>query len=77
MIERLTADALCEPPGYAHVAAASTTVYVVASEQGPLAEVWEVVRASAFAGCASTLLGVSVLRYEGQLVEVEAVAVVA
>jgi enamine deaminase RidA (YjgF/YER057c/UK114 family) len=53
-----------------------TTVYVVASDRRPLAEVWEVVRASTFAGCASTLLGVSALGYEGQLVEIEAVAVV-
>ena len=52
-----------------------TTVYVVADEPGPLAEVWEVVRASPLAGAPSTLLGVSALGYPGQLVEIEAVAV--
>jgi enamine deaminase RidA (YjgF/YER057c/UK114 family) len=51
-----------------------TTVYVVASDRAPLGEVWQVVRASPFAGAASTLLGVSALGYPGQLVEVEAIA---
>jgi enamine deaminase RidA (YjgF/YER057c/UK114 family) len=53
-----------------------TTVYVV-GDRAALGEVWEVVRASAFAGAASTLLGVSALGYEGQLVEIEAVAALA
>lgn len=55
---------------------AKTTVYVVAGHgRGPLAEVWEVVRSSPLAGAPSTLLGVAALGYEGQLVEIEAVAV--
>ena len=57
---------------------AKTTVYVVADHgRGPLAEVWEVVRSSPLAGAPSTLLGVSTLGYEGQLVEIEAVAALA
>ena len=51
-----------------------TVVYVVAERREQLVEVWEVVRASPFAGAASTLLGVTYLGYEGQLVEIEAVA---
>jgi enamine deaminase RidA (YjgF/YER057c/UK114 family) len=53
-----------------------TTVYVVADEPAPLSVVWEVVRASPLAGAPSTLLGVSSLGYAGQLVEIEAIAVV-
>ena len=52
-----------------------TTVYVVAAERADLAIVWRVVQASSFAAAASTLLGVSLLGYEGQLVEIEAIAV--
>jgi enamine deaminase RidA (YjgF/YER057c/UK114 family) len=54
-----------------------TTVFVVAAEPAPLADVWEVVRDSALAGAPSTLLGVAALGYTGQLVEIEAIAVVA
>jgi enamine deaminase RidA (YjgF/YER057c/UK114 family) len=54
-----------------------TTVYVVtAGARAPLPAVWEVVRASPLAGTPSTLLGVSALGYDGQLVEIEAVAVI-
>ncbi len=55
---------------------AKTTVYVVASESAPLSAVWEVVRHSPLAGAPSTLLGVSALGYESQLVEIEAIAVI-
>jgi enamine deaminase RidA (YjgF/YER057c/UK114 family) len=56
---------------------AKTTVYVVTPHgRGPLGEVWEVVRSSPLAGAPSTLLGVSTLGYEGQLVEIDAIAVV-
>jgi enamine deaminase RidA (YjgF/YER057c/UK114 family) len=53
-----------------------TTVYVASSEQPELVRAWEVV-AAAFAPARppSTLLGVSVLGYTGQLVEIEAIAV--
>ncbi|GAA1384305.1 RidA family protein [Kitasatospora putterlickiae] len=54
-----------------------TTVYVVSSRQADLVAVWDVYRE--YLGehdVPSTLLGVSVLGYHDQLVEVEAVAVV-
>ena len=52
-----------------------TVIYVAGERREGLHAVWEVVRASAFQGAASTLLGVSFLGYAGQLVEIEAVAV--
>ncbi len=52
-----------------------TTVYVVATERADLSLVWTVVQESVFAAAASTLLGVSLLGYKGQLVEIEAIAV--
>jgi enamine deaminase RidA (YjgF/YER057c/UK114 family) len=55
---------------------AKTTVYVASSWRADLLTAWRVVR-DAFGGhdAPSTLLGVAVLGYPGQLVEVEAVAV--
>jgi len=52
-----------------------TTVYVASSDQRDLLRVWQVVH-DAFSphDPPSTLLGVSVLGYAGQLVEIEAVA---
>lgn len=50
-----------------------TTVYVVSEDRSDLADVWRVVQESPIAVAASTLLGVSLLGYEGQLVEIEAV----
>ena len=52
-----------------------TTVYVVSEDRRDLADVWGVVQESPVAPAASTLPGVSVLGYEGQLVEIEAIAV--
>jgi enamine deaminase RidA (YjgF/YER057c/UK114 family) len=52
------------------------TVYVVAADNEPLVRAWDVVRESPLAGAPSTLLGVSALGYRGQLVEIEAVAIV-
>jgi enamine deaminase RidA (YjgF/YER057c/UK114 family) len=49
------------------------TVYVVADERADLGSVWVAVRQSSVAGAASTLLGVSMLAIEGQLVEIEAI----
>jgi enamine deaminase RidA (YjgF/YER057c/UK114 family) len=50
-----------------------TTIYVVAQERGDLVRVWDV--ASEQLGRApSTLLGVSLLGYPDQLVEIEAIA---
>lgn len=51
-----------------------TTVYVVAKDRADLTAVWRVVQESEVAAAASTLLGVSLLGYEGQLVEIEAIA---
>ena len=52
-----------------------TTVFVVAQQRADLARVWNVVRAR-LGRAPSTLLGVSILGYPGQLVEIEAIAVV-
>jgi enamine deaminase RidA (YjgF/YER057c/UK114 family) len=55
-----------------------TTVYVATADRRDLLEVWQVVHAAFGSHDApSTLLGVSVLGYEGQLVEIEAVALAA
>jgi enamine deaminase RidA (YjgF/YER057c/UK114 family) len=52
-----------------------TTVYVASADRAELVRVWGVVeRAFAPARPPSTLLGVAALGYEGQLVEIEAVA---
>ena len=63
------------PPGRHGGDVLKTTVYVVTSSQEDLVEVWAVVK-SAFEPFdpPSTLLGVTVLGYTGQLVEIEAVA---
>jgi len=56
----------------------NTTVYVVAEQPSDLVAVWDVVTASGLAKGphSSTLLGVSMLGYSGQLVEIVAVAVI-
>ena len=54
-----------------------STVYVSSTDRAQLVRVWSVVEeAFAPAGPPSTLLGVAALGYEGQLVEIEAVALV-
>jgi enamine deaminase RidA (YjgF/YER057c/UK114 family) len=50
-----------------------TTIYVAANERSELVRVWEVVAAE-LGRAPSTLLGVSLLGYPGQLVEIEAIA---
>ena len=65
-----------EAAGAAPSDVVKTTVYVVADEQKALVRVWDAVRASEFVAAPSTLLGVAMLGYSGQLVEIEAVAVV-
>ena len=52
-----------------------TTIYVVATERADLARVWDVV-SEKLGRAPSTLLGVSLLGYPDQLVEIEAVAAV-
>ncbi|MGI8689849.1 MAG: RidA family protein [Thermomicrobiales bacterium] len=51
-----------------------TTVYVVSTNRADLVAVWKAVQESPIAAAASTLLGVALLGYEGQLVEIEAIA---
>ena len=51
-----------------------TTIYVVSTDLDELDAVWDVVQASPLAPAASTLLGVALLGFTGQLVEIEAVA---
>lgn len=52
-----------------------TRVYVVPKDRSHLSDVWGVAQELGMADAASTLLGVSVLGYEGRLVEIEAIAV--
>jgi enamine deaminase RidA (YjgF/YER057c/UK114 family) len=52
-----------------------TTVYVAGVDHDEQILVWEAVQRSPIASAPSTLLGVALLGYRGQLVEIEAVAV--
>ena len=52
-----------------------TTIYVVGEERADLVRVWDVVSAR-LGRAPSTLLGVSLLGYPDQLVEIEAIAAV-
>ncbi len=52
-----------------------TTVYVAGASHETQVDVWEVVRASSIGAAPSTLVGVPILGYRGQLVEIEAIAV--
>ena len=52
-----------------------TTVYVAGDHEAMLA-VWDVIQRSPISSAPSTLLGVALLGYAGQLVEIEAVAVI-
>lgn len=53
-----------------------TTVYVAGVDHDMQLAVWEAVQASPIAAAPSTLLGVALLGYTGQLVEIEAIAVI-
>jgi enamine deaminase RidA (YjgF/YER057c/UK114 family) len=55
---------------------AKTTVYVAGASYESQSAVWQVVRSSAIGRAPSTLVGVPTLGYRGQLVEVEAIALV-
>ena len=57
-------------------AVVKTTVYVAGGDHGVQSAVWDVVRASSIGRVPSTLVGVQSLGYRGQLVEIEAIAVV-
>ena len=52
-----------------------STVYVASTDRADLVACWEEVQQSPIASAASTLLGVALLGYSGQLVEIEAIAV--
>jgi enamine deaminase RidA (YjgF/YER057c/UK114 family) len=53
-----------------------TTIYVVASQRSDLVRAWDIIRAAfGIVDPPSTLLGVSMLGYPDQLVEIEAIAV--
>ena len=53
-----------------------TTVYVVGGNHEGQNAVWTVVRGSAIGHAPSTLVGVELLGYTGQLVEIEALAII-
>ncbi len=53
-----------------------TTIYVAGGEQKDLPRAWRVFADSTMVSAPSTLVGVSHLGYEGQLVEIEAIAVI-
>jgi enamine deaminase RidA (YjgF/YER057c/UK114 family) len=53
-----------------------TTVYVAGTDHDRQAAVWEAVQRSPIASAPSTLVGVPILGYRGQLVEIDAIAVV-
>jgi len=53
-----------------------TTVYVAGGSHDAQIAAWDVVQRSSIASAPSTLLGVALLGYRGQLVEIEAVAVI-
>ncbi len=55
---------------------AKTTVYVAGASHDDQAAVWQVVRMSPIGRAPSTLVGVPILGYRGQLVEIEAIALV-
>ena len=53
-----------------------TTVYVAGASYEAQSAVWQVVRSSELGRAPSTLVGVPTLGYRGQLVEVEAIALI-
>ena len=53
-----------------------TTVYVASTDRSDLVAVWDVVQASPLAAAASAPLGVALLGYSDQLVEIEATVAV-
>ena len=63
-----------ETGGAAAADVVKTTVYVAGVDE-VMNTVWDVIQASPIASAPSTLLGVALLGYPGQLVEIEAVAV--
>jgi enamine deaminase RidA (YjgF/YER057c/UK114 family) len=74
VIENLLAA--LEAGGASHADVAKTTVYVAGPSYESQSAVWQVVRSSAIGAAPSTLVGVPSLGYRGQLVEIEAIALV-
>ena len=68
--------ATLEAAGASPDAIVKTTVYVVGEGREPKVAVWDVVQRSELAAAPSTLVGVASLGYSGQLVEIDAIAVV-
>ena len=68
---------LLEAGGATPAEVVKTTVFVVGGSHDTQSLVWEVVQGSPLAAVPSTLVGVAQLGYRGQLVEIEAIAVVA
>lgn len=66
-----------EAGGATPVDVVKTTVYVAGESHETQSLAWEVVQRSPLASVPSTLVGVAQLGYRGQLVEIEAIAVVA
>jgi enamine deaminase RidA (YjgF/YER057c/UK114 family) len=52
-----------------------TSIFVVASRRETLGQAWRYLESSALTSPPSTLLGVTFLGYDGQLIEIEAIAV--
>jgi enamine deaminase RidA (YjgF/YER057c/UK114 family) len=63
-----------EAGGAAPSDVAKTTVYVAGGSYDTQSSVWQVVRSSPIGTAPSTLVGVPTLGYHGQLVEIEAIA---
>jgi enamine deaminase RidA (YjgF/YER057c/UK114 family) len=68
--------AALEAAGASSEQVVKTTVYVVGEGREPKVAVWDVVQRSELAAAPSTLVGVAGLGYSGQLVEIDAVAVI-
>ncbi len=67
--------AALERGGAAPTDVAKTTVYVAGETYETQSAVWQVVRSSPIGAAPSTLVGVRMLGYHDQLVEIEAIAV--
>jgi enamine deaminase RidA (YjgF/YER057c/UK114 family) len=74
VIDNLLAQLEAGGAGPADVA--KTAVYVAGGDYSAQSAVWQVVRSSALGSAPSTLVGVPTLGYRGQLVEIEAIALV-
>lgn len=81
-VERQTEQVLAnllrqlEEGGAAPTDVAKTTVYVAGASHESQSRAWTVVQRSPIAAAPSTLVGVALLGYQGQLVEIEAIAVI-